>query len=71
MCEQSEPSSSYIAVRDVGPAISEVSRLATLLAERVLDAQIAIRPVPDSHSRSLLEATVLLREYRQGGCSHS
>ena len=45
--------------------ISEVSRLATLLAERVLDAQITSQPVPDSHIRSLLEAALLLREYGQ------
>ena len=44
---------------------SELSRLATRLADRVLDAQIARRPVPDSHIRTLLEAALLLREYGQ------
>jgi hypothetical protein len=43
--------------------LSEVSRLATLLADRVLDAQIASRPVLDGHIRALLEAALLLREY--------
>jgi hypothetical protein len=43
--------------------LSEVSRMATLLASDVLDAQIMKRPVPDSHIRSLLEAALLLREY--------
>ena len=45
--------------------LSEVSRLATLLADRVLDAQIMSRPVPDEHIRILLEAALLLREYGQ------
>ncbi|KQP04871.1 hypothetical protein ASF28_18755 [Methylobacterium sp. Leaf99] len=41
----------------------EVSRLATLLAEQVLDAQIMKLPVPDDHIRVLLDAGLLLREY--------
>lgn len=45
--------------------LSEVSRLATLLADRVLDAQITSRPVPDGHIRTLLEAALLLTEYGQ------
>jgi hypothetical protein len=45
--------------------LSEVSRLATLLADRVLDAQIMRRAVPDEHIRALLEAALLLREYGQ------
>jgi len=45
--------------------LSEISRLATLLADRVLDAQIMRRPVPDEHIRALLEAALLLREYGQ------
>jgi hypothetical protein len=45
--------------------LSEVSRLATLLADRVLDAQIMSRPVPDEHIRALLEAALLLKEYGQ------
>jgi hypothetical protein len=40
-----------------------VFRLATLLASDVLDAQIIGRPIADSHIRSLLEASLLLREY--------
>ncbi|TXM72821.1 hypothetical protein FV218_12510 [Methylobacterium sp. WL69] len=43
--------------------LSEVSRLATLLADRVLDAQIMKRPVPDDHIRSLLDAGLLLKEH--------
>jgi hypothetical protein len=45
--------------------LSEVSRLATLLADQVLDAQVMSRPVPDGHIRALLEAALLLREYGQ------
>jgi hypothetical protein len=59
------PGSSDTTVRDEAPGISEVSRLATLLADRVLDAQITSQPVPDGHIRSLLEAALLLREYGQ------
>lgn len=43
--------------------LSEVGRLATQLADQVLDAQIMSRPVPDEHIRALLEAALLLREY--------
>ena len=50
-------------IRDAAEGLSEVSRLATLLASDVLDAQIMQRPVPDGHIRSLLEAALLLREY--------
>jgi hypothetical protein len=45
--------------------LTEVSRLAALLADRVLDAQITSRPVPDGNIRVLLEAALLLREYDQ------
>lgn len=45
--------------------LSEVSRLATLLADQVLDAQIMSRPVPDGHIRALLEAALLLKEHGQ------
>ena len=43
----------------------EVSRFAALLSDRVLDAQIMGRPVPDRNIRALLEAALLLREYDQ------
>lgn len=44
--------------------LSEISRLATLLADRVLDAQIMKRPVSDDDIRSLLDAGLLLKEYK-------
>jgi hypothetical protein len=50
-------------IKAAAEGLSEVSRLATLLASDVLDAQIMGRPIPDSHIRSLLEASLLLREY--------
>jgi hypothetical protein len=43
--------------------LSEVSRMATLLASEVLDAQIMGRPIPDGQIRALLEASLLLKEY--------
>ena len=43
--------------------LSEVSRLAGLLADQVLDAQIFSRPIPDLHIRTLLSAAFLLEEY--------
>lgn len=43
--------------------LSEVSRLATLLSDQVLDAQIMKRPIPDVHVRALLDAALLLEEY--------
>jgi hypothetical protein len=43
--------------------LSEVARMATLLAGDVLDAQIMGRPIPDSHIRPTLEASLLLKEY--------
>ena len=45
--------------------ISEVSRLANLLAERVLSAHMADAPVPDAHVRALVAAGLLLDEYGQ------
>ncbi|KQP30053.1 hypothetical protein ASF49_15145 [Methylobacterium sp. Leaf104] len=45
--------------------LSEVVRLATLLADQVLDAQIMSRPVPDEHIRALLEAALVLRQHGQ------
>ncbi|MCJ2035770.1 hypothetical protein [Methylobacterium sp. J-068] len=62
MSEGTEPSASDLA--DV-EKLSEVSRLATLLADQVLDAQIMSRPVPNEHIRSLLEAALLLQEHGQ------
>ena len=43
--------------------LSEVLRLATLLSDQVLDAQIMKRSVPEEQIRSLLEAALLLEEY--------
>lgn len=43
--------------------IDKVARLATLLADQVLNAQLLRRPVPDDHIRSLCEAGLLLKEY--------
>lgn len=43
--------------------LAELSRLATLRAEQVLDAQIMKRPVPDDHIRVLLDVGLLLREH--------
>ncbi len=45
--------------------LSEVSRLATLLADQALDAQIKSRPIPDDQVQALLDAAVLLDEYGQ------
>ena len=45
--------------------LSEVSRLATLLADQALDAQIMSRPIPDDQIRALMEAALLLDEYGQ------
>lgn len=45
--------------------LSEVSRLATLLADQALDAQIMSRPIPDDQIQALLDAAVLLDEYGQ------
>ena len=65
MAEVTNQSMSKADTADVLKGLSEVSRMATLLASDVLDAQIMKRPVPDSHIRSLLEAALLLREYGQ------
>ena len=43
--------------------LSEVSRLATLLADRVFDAQIMSRPIPDIQIRALLDASLVLEEH--------
>ena len=51
-------------VSDPESRLSEVLRLATLLSEQVLDAQIMKRPVSEDHLRSLLEAALLLEEHQ-------
>lgn len=43
--------------------LSEVLRLATLLADQVLDAQVMSRPISDQQVRALLDATLLLEDY--------
>jgi hypothetical protein len=43
--------------------LSEVARLATLVADQVLDAQIMSRPVPDAQIRALLDAALVLEEH--------
>ena len=43
--------------------LSEVTRLATLLADRVLDAQIMSRPIADVQIRALLDAAIVLEEH--------
>src|SRR5215213_4514017 len=43
--------------------LSEVTRLATLLADRVLDAQIMSRPIADVQIRALLDAALVLGEH--------
>ena len=45
--------------------LAEVSRLATLLADQALDAQIEHRPIPDLQLRALVEAAELLDAYGQ------
>lgn len=43
--------------------LSEVSRLSTLLADRVLAAQAADEPVPKAHINALLDAAIILDKY--------
>lgn len=43
--------------------LSEVARLAGLLADQVLDAQIFSRPIPDQHIRTLLSAAFFMEQY--------
>ncbi|WP_181017448.1 hypothetical protein [Methylobacterium sp. V23] len=43
--------------------LSEVSRLATLLADRVLAAQAAAEPVPKEHVHALIDAAIILDRY--------
>jgi hypothetical protein len=44
--------------------LSEVARLATLLADRVLDAQIMSQPISDLQIRALLDAALVLEEHQ-------
>lgn len=43
--------------------LSEVARLAALLADSVLDAQIMRRPILDAQIQALLDAALLLEEH--------
>jgi len=43
--------------------LAEVSRLSTLLADRVLAAQAAEEPVPKAHINALLDAAIILDKY--------
>ncbi|GJD37594.1 MULTISPECIES: hypothetical protein [Methylobacterium] len=60
MTESPEPSS---AAADPAGRLSEVSRLASLLADRVLSAQIASQPIPKAHIHALLDAAIILEKY--------
>ncbi|WP_036265952.1 hypothetical protein [Methylobacterium sp. 10] len=60
MNESPEPSSS---ASDPAGRLSEVSRLASLLADRVLSAQIASQPIPKAHIHALLDAAIILEKY--------
>ena len=43
--------------------LAEVSRLSTLLADRVLAAQATDEPVPKAHINALLDAAIILDKY--------
>lgn len=43
--------------------LSEVSRLSTLLADRVLAAQAADQPILKAHINALLDAAIILDKY--------
>ncbi|MCJ2132287.1 hypothetical protein [Methylobacterium sp. E-045] len=60
MNESPEPSST---ASDPAGRLSEVSRLASLLADRVLNAQIASQPIPKAHIHALLDAAIILEKY--------
>lgn len=60
MNESPEPSST---ASDPAGRLSEVSRLASLLADRVLSAQIASQPIPKAHIHALLDAAIILEKY--------
>ncbi|MCJ2081213.1 hypothetical protein [Methylobacterium sp. J-090] len=59
----SESPMTVAIIPDPTRRLAEVSRLATLLADRVLDAQIMKRPVRDDDIRSLLDAGLLLKKH--------
>ena len=48
---------------DSAEKLSEVLRLAALLSDQVLDAQIMKRPVPDEQVRALAGAATVLEEH--------
>jgi hypothetical protein len=48
---------------DLPERLSEVSRLSTLLADRVLVAQAAAEPIPQAHINALLAAAIILDKY--------
>ena len=48
---------------DLPERLAEVSRLSTLLADRVLAAQATDEPVPKAHVNALLAAAILLDKY--------
>lgn len=48
---------------DVVGRLSEVSRLAGQLADRVLSAQIASQPIPEAQIHALLDAAIILDAY--------
>lgn len=49
--------------RDPPERLSEVARLSTLLADRVLAAQAADEPVPKAHINALVDAAIILDKY--------
>lgn len=62
MNESPDPSAS--ATDSIG-RLSEVSRLASILADRVLSAQIASQPIPKAHIHALLDAAIILEKYER------
>ncbi len=48
---------------DPSSRLSEVSRLASLLADRVLAAQIDSQPIPKAHIHALLDAAIVLENH--------
>ena len=48
---------------DFNDRLPEVLRMASVLAEQVLDAQIMHRPVPDEQLRALANAALVLEEH--------
>jgi hypothetical protein len=58
-----EPASLEGASANTDDRLSEVSRLATLLADQVLMAQAMDRPVPKAHMNALVDAAIILDKY--------